>query len=290
METQEINGETIVSEVSVETPADNSGSSDNSVLEGQTGSEASDGSDLTGQPPENVQEGQEEPVDGVQDGQEVSETPIAEETPEEVPEGQEEAENETEEGIEESGEALESAEQGEGGSDEGPLVEYSLENPMPVTIVEPLPEEQELEVFSLSGSYPGTISETYLTYFRGIVQKLDWDEHYVVYRSGQYSYSMVYGEDVGLNGDRFTGTGDVVTIYRNSSSYSSDWYVDYSRDTLALDSSDLFVYSDLGMYPTLKEGGSAVEFSALLFAAGFAVVYSVCHDIFDYIMEHVYRK
>ncbi|MDO4261340.1 MAG: hypothetical protein Q4C82_04620 [Eubacteriales bacterium] len=200
---------------------------------------------------------------------------------------------ETEEPEETAGGASEETEETEEESEEEPAEAqpgYSLENPMPVYIVEPVEEETELEVMSLTGSYAGTISDTYLSYFRGIVQKLKSSEHYLVYRSGQYSYTMVYGEDVALSGSRFSGSGSVVTIYRDSSSYSSDWYVEYSEDSLSLDAGTLFVYSDLGMYPTLKEGGSALEFSALLFAVGFAVVYSVCHDIFDYIMEHVYRK
>lgn len=211
--------------------------------------------------------------------------------------------NEVVEGTE--GEALEPTEGTEGGADAQPgesetdsqeeLIEepaevYSLENPMPVQIVEPVEEEYELEVYSLTGSYPGTISDTYLSYFRGIVQKLNWKEHYVVYRSGQYSYTMVYGEEVALDGSRFTGTGNVVNIHRNTSSSSSDWYVSYSTDSIALSAGSLFVYSDLGDYPELKEGGTSLEFAALLFAVGFAVVYSVCHDIFDYVMEHVYRK
>lgn len=211
--------------------------------------------------------------------------------------------NEVVEGTE--GEALEPTEGTEGGADaqpgesetdsqeepiEEPVEFYSLENPMPVQIVEPVEEEYELEVYSLTGSYPGTISDTYLSYFRGIVQKLNWKEHYVVYRSGQYSYTMVYGEGVALDGSRFTGTGNVINIHRNTSSSSSDWYVSYSADSIALSAGSLFVYSDLGDYPELKEGGTSLEFAALLFAVGFAVVYSVCHDIFDYVMEHVYRK
>lgn len=170
------------------------------------------------------------------------------------------------------------------------VFEYSFENPMPVQIVEPVPTDEEIEVFALSGSYAGTISATYLDYFRGIVQKLKPNEHYVVYRSGQNAYTMVYGEEVELNGGRFTGTGSVVNIYRNSSSSNNDWYVDYSSDSLNLSVGTLFVYSDLGMYPTLKEGGSSLEATALLFAVGFAVVYTVCHDIFDYVMQYIYRK
>lgn len=281
MENQEVNGETSVPEIDVEAPADNSGAVDAPVMEGQ-GDFASDAG--------TVVEGSEGPQE-LQEGQETPETGEIPSEPENQPEEPQSAPEEIEQEEEtESGGTLEPTEQSEGGADEPPRVEYSLENPMPVTIIEPKEEEQQLEVFSLSGSYNGTISDTYLDYFRGIVQKLDWNEHYVVYRSGEYSYTMVYGEEVGLNGDEFTGSGNVVTIYRSSSSYDRDWYVSYREDTLALDSSDLFVYSDLGMYPTLKEGGSALEATTLLFAVGFAIVYSVCHDIFDYIMEHVYRK
>ena len=255
MENQEIDRETDVSQEGVETV------DDNSVVAGDSGGEGQEGVGGTAGDVEEAGERPQAPQDG-----------------------QEEAEDGT----------LAPTEQREGGADEpsvaGPETIYDIENPMPVMIVEPEEEEYELEVFSLTGSYPGTISDTYLNYFRGIVQKLDWNQHYVVYRSGQYSYTMVYGEEVALNGTRFTGNGNVVNLYRNTSSGNSDWYVGYSSDSLSLSAGSLYVYSDLGMYPTLKEGGSSIEFMALLFAVGFAVVYSVCHDIFDYIMEHVYRK
>lgn len=171
-----------------------------------------------------------------------------------------------------------------------PSFTLSPDTPIPVYLVEPEQEEYELEVFALSGSYPGTIADTYLDYFRGIVQKLGWDEHYVVYRSGQYAYTLVYGKGVDFNGTRFIGNGNVVNLYRSASSSNYEWYVSYSTDTLSLTAGSLFIYSDLGTFPELREGGTHIESLTLLFSVGFAVVYSVCHDIFDYIMEHVYRK
>lgn len=257
MEDQEFNGETAENQEGMEVPADNS----SAVVDDSS---------------EELEGTVQEPAEGT-DG----EAPAPDEQSEEGADAQPEetgADAEEEPGVTRAD------------AEEEPAEAYSLENPMPVQIVEPAEEEYELEVYSLSGSYPGTISDTYLNYFRGIVQKLDWKEHYVVYRSGQYSYTMVYGEEVSLNGTRFTGTGNVVNIHRNSSSSSTDWYVSYSTDNLALSAGSLFVYSDLGAYPELKEGGTSLEFAALLFAVGFAVVYSVCHDIFDYVMEHVYRK
>lgn len=173
---------------------------------------------------------------------------------------------------------------------EDDVVVYTSDNPMPVTIIEPAAEETELEVFAVSGSYPGTISTTYLAYFEGIVQKLLPNQHYVVYRSGQNAYTMVYGEDIALDGFRFTGSGHVVDLYRNSSSSSNDWYVGYSEDSISLDAGSLYVYSDLGMFPTLKKGGSALEFTAVLFVLAFFTVCSVCHHIFDDVLQHMHRK
>ena len=155
---------------------------------------------------------------------------------------------------------------------------------------DPVLPEESIQVFSVSGTYNGTISDTYLDYFEGIVQKLMPNEHYVIWRSGQYAYSMCYGKEITLEGDYFSGDCNVIQLYRNADSYNSEWYVSSSADSISLTAGDLFCYSDLGMYPTLERGFSALESSMVIFAIGFAVVYSVCHDIFDYILEHIYRK
>lgn len=167
---------------------------------------------------------------------------------------------------------------------------YTVDNPLPVTIVEETAEATELEVFSLTGTYAGLISETYLSYFRGIVQKLGWNEHYVLYRSGEYSYTMFYGKEIKLDESGIKGNGTYVNLYRDSNSYSSYWYTSTGEDSFTISDDSLCIYSDLGMNPELREGGSHVEFTAVLFAVCFFVVYGVCHDIFDYIMEHVYRR
>ena len=155
---------------------------------------------------------------------------------------------------------------------------------------DPVLPEEPVQVFSVSGTYNGTISDTYLDYFEGIVQKLMPNEHYVIWRSGQYAYTLCYGENITLQGDYFSGDCNVVELYRSSDNYNNDWYVSYSADILSLSAGDLFLYSDLGMYPTVERGFSSVESSMVVFAIGFAVVYSVCHDIFDYILQHIYRK
>ena len=171
------------------------------------------------------------------------------------------------------------------------LPEYTVDNPLPVMLVEPeeVEEQTELEVYSLTGKYYGTISETYLDYFEGIVEKLTPREHYLIWRSGQYAYNMAYGEDIELDGTYFSGECECVTIYRSSDSYSNDWYVDFTSDSLALSASDLFVYSDLGMYPTVERGFKHEEGVTCLFAFCVFTVFLLAKSVFDYIVKYIYR-
>lgn len=167
---------------------------------------------------------------------------------------------------------------------------YTEESPLPVLVVEPEDVEEEAFLYSVSGSpYPGTISTGYLDYFAGIAQKLSYKEHYMAFRSGQYEYYMVWGEDLEYDGVRFRGSAlSYCRIYTGSG--SSSMTVTYGSDTFYLTPGTGLVYSDLERFALLTEGGTHLESLTLLFAVGFAVVYSVCHDLFDYVMQHVYRK
>lgn len=150
-------------------------------------------------------------------------------------------------------------------------------------------DDIEISPYALNRGVSGTISATYLDYFEGVLDKIGLDDHYVVFRSGDYRYTLVYGDSLKLNGSTFSGTGlNVVNIYRDDN--RSDWYTEFTTDSVNLNASRLFVYSDLGNYPVLKEGVSSNETFAVLFFLAFFVVYNVCHDIFDYVMEHVYRR
>lgn len=168
--------------------------------------------------------------------------------------------------------------------------EYTIENPMPVMLVEEAEEQTELEVYSLTGSYPGTITDTYLDYFEGIVEKLKPSEHYVIYRAGQYAYNMCYGEEIELNGTFFSGDCEVISLYRDSDSYNNTWYVDKFTDSLALSATDIFAYSDLGMYPTVERGATNAESMGMFIAVSVATVFMLASRIFDFIVEHIYRK
>lgn len=171
-----------------------------------------------------------------------------------------------------------------------PVSAYTEDNPMPVYLVEQEELEDESAVYTVSGSpYPGMISTTYLDYFAGIADKLKFTEHYIAFRASQYEYYMAWGEGLEYDGTRFRGSAlSYCRIYTGSG--SSNMTVTFGSDTFYLTPGTGFVYSDLEHFASLTEGGTGIETLALLFAVGFAVVYSVCHDLFDYVMQHIYRK
>ena len=165
-----------------------------------------------------------------------------------------------------------------------------LSEPLPVYFVDEPLEDYEVETYAVGSTYPGTISSSYLDYFTGIADKLSPFEHYVAYRSGQYEYTMAWGKELQYDGGRFRGDAlSICRIYRYSGS-NYDYMVEWFSDSVNVFPGGNFVYSDLGNYAALTEGGTGIEIATLLFAIGFAVCYVVCHDIFDYIMGHVYRK
>lgn len=164
-----------------------------------------------------------------------------------------------------------------------------LSGPLPVYLVDN-PEESSIELYAASGSvYPGTISTTYLAYFEGIADKLPLTDHYVVFRSGQYSYEMYWGDSLTESSGQFSGDNlNYCSVYTGTG--SQNMTVSWGTDSLALSAGTGYVYSDLGRFPNLAKGGTSVETLTILFALAFFAVYNVCHDIYDYVMEYIYRK
>lgn len=268
MENPQINGKTSVSEETLETSGSDTfapAPADEEVTDIVQNDETEDG---------------QEPEAGAdQEVQEAESDPEMEEETENFVQSDEKEDTEPEEGQEEVTEEVQVS---------SPA--FTEDNPMPVYLVEQEEQENELALYSVSGSpYPGTVSSTYLDYFAGIADKLKYSEHYIAFRASQYEYYMAWGEGLTYDGSQFRGSAlSYCRIYTGSG--SSNMTVTFGSDTFYLTPGTGFVYSDLDHFASLTEGGTGIESLALLFAVGFAVVYGVCHDIFDYIMEHVYRK
>lgn len=111
-------------------------------------------------------------------------------------------------------------------------------------------------------AYDGTISSTYLEYFRDILAGVSINDHYVAFRSGQYEYTMIVG-DLKYNGNTFNLDGAGVSyVFTNST--GTGYNATYSFKTnditnFSLNIGDEVVYSDLGRFPHLEERGARYE-------------------------------
>ena len=130
------------------------------------------------------------------------------------------------------------------------------------------------------------LSSYYIEYFSGVLANMS-DTDYVAFSARIYTGSsyvehnyLVY--DLDVSGDSIVaGTYPSIDIYRSGS--NSSYTV--SRGTYALTSVPAFAYGSVSPYSDLREGVSHSETWAVLFFLGFTVVYNVCHDIFDYVMQ-----
>lgn len=132
---------------------------------------------------------------------------------------------------------------------------------------------------AVTGSgYTGMMGDQYRDYFSAVVSKY-WGRDYVAYRSGQYTYTLVYDADLEVSSSRFTGSGKSVVI--NTGSYNTgDWSVDWNdTDSVNLSLNDVALYSNLADYPQL-EGGEWIEKTAALVVCLGALALFTCGILF----------
>lgn len=133
------------------------------------------------------------------------------------------------------------------------------------------------DLFSNYIPYDGTISTTYVTYYKGIASKLGFRQHYVLWRASQYQYKFAYGDNLVWDGSRFTGDVSVITY----DTYNSNG-LSYSIDsTFVLNPGSYMVYSDLtDRYPQLVEGVRTYEVQACLFMLAIVFVFGIVKSFF----------
>ena len=125
----------------------------------------------------------------------------------------------------------------------------------------------------------GTLSSTYVTYFKDIVSGIGFNENYVAFRADQYTYILVVG-DLDYNNGTITLIGDTATEYKyyaeSTSGYNTQYR--YSADSLndfSVDTANYIIYSDVGDYPQLVERGAKIESITAIILCIFIVFYIV---------------
>lgn len=131
--------------------------------------------------------------------------------------------------------------------------------------------------------YDGTISSTYITYFRDILSGMSPELEYVAFRSGQYDYIMFVGKDIQISGTRITGSDLVSYKFSTNSGYNNT--LSYSVDNVGsvnLNVGDNLIYSSLGNYPRLVESEVTYEYLQTLTLCIIALVIVVNRIITGY--------
>lgn len=110
-------------------------------------------------------------------------------------------------------------------------------------------------------SYDGSISTSVVTYMTDVLPKLG-NVSYVLFRSGQYDYRLVYAEEMEYeNGYFYAADADYIAYDTRYYHFSEGHEGEFS-----LTVSSYMVYSDLGPYPALASESAYVLVAALVLA------------------------
>lgn len=102
----------------------------------------------------------------------------------------------------------------------------------------------------------GTISTTYLEYARGVVAGKMPADSYVFFRGGQYNYTLIVSDNLKHEDGRFVADTFTRFTWTVSSGYNTVPTYDVSiGSAFSLNSGSTMVYSNLGDYPSLEDGG-----------------------------------
>lgn len=187
---------------------------------------------------------------------------------------------------------LDSPDSGDNLSDNNSLGLYDEElGGVPVVIVSDQ-RESEVDAYAVSGTMGYQVSDYWLNYFKGVLSNVG-DVDYCIFSTREYysgsstlqHYYLFYGDDMGV--DSFVpGTYTCYDVYSQNSIY----YVNISQEYFSGVETGKLVYSNLPGYSDIREGVTHDVAWAVLFFLGFFAVYSVVHDMFDFIMERIYRR
>lgn len=110
-----------------------------------------------------------------------------------------------------------------------------------------------------SSVYPGTWSGSILDYFSAVMRQ-NPGEHYVAFRSSQYSYFLFYGHDLNYSDGVVSGSGDYVQYSYNNNNY----VVTRGNDYVDINISSGVVYTDLNSSYGALDGVSEITLQTVL--------------------------
>lgn len=107
----------------------------------------------------------------------------------------------------------------------------------------------------------GSLSSTYITYFKDIVSGIGFSDNYVAFRSGQYEYTLIVGKLSYENGVISSEGRCTEYLYKTEGTTYNSQYKYYVNDidTFSVSTGNNIIYSDVGQFPQLVERGAKYE-------------------------------
>ena len=174
------------------------------------------------------------------------------------------------------------------------IVEVVEESEQSETDVPSVYSDQNVEPYASVNDYYTYLPTWVDDYFEGVLQNIG-DTEYLAYAYREYASSSSYNYtdyyyliyDLDIENDVVQrGSYPCMVISRDNG--NNGYYV--SETVVSSVPVPNIGYGSYGSYSDLRGGVGYVETYTILFAIGFAVVYSVCHDIFDFILGLGKRK
>lgn len=127
-----------------------------------------------------------------------------------------------------------------------------------------------------SASTAYDVGTSYNQYFAGLVRKLPYGVNYVYWRESRYVYRLAYGRNLALNGTHFSADGcDIITFNRDTYNDEIPTWVHSTERNFDLAAGSVLVWSNLGHYPALDDGGNIYAQATLVLLVIFGLFYFV---------------
>lgn len=153
---------------------------------------------------------------------------------------------------------------------------YSIEE-AEVPVIYVLDESVNMEYFpeiaalgAFNDNYGVGTSNTAI--FAGVARKLPFGVNYVYWRASRYEFAFAYGSDLKLNGTTFTADNVNVITYNTNTEPQSTFTLS-TQSNFSLSANNYMVWSNLGHYPSLDDGGDIYAKTTLAVLVGFGVFY-----------------
>lgn len=149
--------------------------------------------------------------------------------------------------------------------------------------------EEQLELYALQEeAYQGTISTTYVQFFRDIASTLPVTHDYVMLRTGDNTYKMYSGNFIFDDDFYMQGDGYVYTInYVTGTGYNNAYY-DYSISPVSdvsISAGNKLIYSNLGNYPSLTERSASINYAIFIAVFSMCIAF-VLHGVFEFLLRY----